>query len=48
MTAVPITENLDRLEAILQDAVVHEQATGKYAVNRRIFTDEDLYEIEMK
>lgn len=46
--AVPITENVGRLEGILRDALVDDPTTGKFRVNRRIFTDEDLYEIEMK
>lgn len=46
--SVPITENLGRIETMLEDAVVDDPTTGRFRVNRRIFTDEDLYELEMK
>ena len=47
-TAAPISESLDHVEDVLADAVVDDPKTGTYRVNRRIFTDEQLFEMEMK
>ncbi|MDI3313802.1 MAG: benzoate 1,2-dioxygenase large subunit [Mycobacterium sp.] len=44
----PIAENLDHLAALLTDAVIEDPHTGRYRVNRRIFTDDELFELEMK
>jgi benzoate/toluate 1,2-dioxygenase alpha subunit len=47
MTA-PITENLDHLATVLADAVIDDREAGMYRANRRIFTDEEIFELEMK
>ena len=47
MTA-PITENLNHLETVLADAVIDDPEAGVYRANRRIFTDEEIFELEMK
>ena len=47
MTA-PITENLDHLATVLADAVIDDPAAGLYRANRRIFTDAEIFELEMK
>ncbi|MBS4730293.1 Rieske 2Fe-2S domain-containing protein [Mycobacterium sp. SM1] len=43
-----MTENLDRLATLLADAVIEDPRAGRYRVNRRIFTDDELFELEMK
>ena len=47
MTA-PITDTLDHLETVLADAVIDDKDAGIYRVNRRIFTDPEIFELEMK
>ncbi len=47
MTA-PITENLNHLATVLADAVIDDREAGVYRTNRRIFTDEEIFELEMK
>ncbi|MEY8016937.1 benzoate 1,2-dioxygenase large subunit [Mycobacterium servetii] len=47
MTA-PITEHLDHLASVLADAVVDDPQAGIFRVNRRIFTDGEIFELEMK
>lgn len=47
MTA-PITEHLDHLASVLADAVVDDPQAGIFRVNRRIFTDSEIFELEMK
>lgn len=42
-----MTETLHRIGAKLADAVVEEPETGTYRANRRIFTDEELFELEI-
>lgn len=42
------TENLDHLFAVVADAVVEDRETGIFRVNRRIFTDGEIFELEMK
>ena len=46
--AAPIADNLDRIATLLEDAVIGDPQAGRYRVNRRIFTDPDLFELEMK
>ena len=46
--AAPIGESLDHLEDVLANAVVDDPEAGIYRVNRRIFTDEEIFELEMK
>ena len=47
MTA-SFVENADHLASVLADAVIDDRAAGIYRANRRIFTDEDIFELEMK
>src|SRR3954470_5976412 len=46
MTA-SITENTSRLATVLANAVVDDAEAGVYRANRRIFTDEEIFELEM-
>ena len=43
-----MTDTLDHAALVLADAVVDDRDTGVYRANRRIFTDEDIFELEMK
>ena len=43
-----MTETLDHAASVLADAVIDDEAAGVYRANRRIFTDEDIFELEMK
>lgn len=47
MTA-SITEHHDHLASVLDDAVIDDREAGIFRANRRIFTDEDVFELEMK
>ncbi len=47
MTA-SVTEHLHHVNSVLGDAVVDDREAGVYRANRRIFTDEDIFELEMK
>jgi benzoate/toluate 1,2-dioxygenase subunit alpha len=47
MTA-SFVENLDHLSTVLADAVIDDREAGVYRTNRRIFTDEEIFELEMK
>ncbi|GAC54953.1 benzoate 1,2-dioxygenase large subunit [Gordonia amicalis NBRC 100051 = JCM 11271] len=47
MTA-SVTEHLHHVNSVLGDAVVDDREAGIYRANRRIFTDEDIFELEMK
>ena len=47
MTA-SISTNLAHLETILADAVIDDRDAGIFRANRRIFTDEEIFELEMK
>ena len=47
MTA-SITEHLTHVREVLADAVVDDPEAGIYRANRRIFTDEEIFELEMK
>lgn len=42
------TRSLTHVASILDDAVVDDPDAGVFRVNRRIFTDEDIFELEMK
>lgn len=44
----PITENFDYRATVLADAVIEDPQAGRYQVNRRIFTDAQIFELEMK
>jgi len=46
MTA-PTAERLDHLATVLANAVIDDREAGIYRANRRIFTDEELFELEM-
>jgi benzoate/toluate 1,2-dioxygenase alpha subunit len=43
-----VTEILDNVQATLADAVIDDAAAGVFRANRRIFTDEEIFELEMK
>jgi benzoate/toluate 1,2-dioxygenase alpha subunit len=47
-----MTQSLDRvgpsIEKVLSDAVVDDREAGVIKANRRIFTDEEIFELEMK
>lgn len=43
-----MTRQLDRLEHTIRHAVEADAQTGRYRCDRRIFTDEALFELEMK
>jgi benzoate/toluate 1,2-dioxygenase subunit alpha len=47
-----MTQSLDRvgdsIEKVLSDAVVDDRESGVVKANRRIFTDEEIFELEMK
>ena len=47
MTA-SVSEHLNHVNSVLDDAVVDDRDAGVYRANRRIFTDEDIFELEMK
>src|SRR6478672_8774655 len=47
MTA-PITEHLTHVATVLANAVVDDAEAGIYRANRRIFTDEEIFELEIK
>ena len=43
-----MSDTLDRVSSVLADAVIDDAEAGVYRANRRIFTDEDIFELEMK
>ena len=43
-----MTDTLDHAASVLADAVVDDADAGVYRANRRIFTDEEIFELEMK
>lgn len=43
-----MTETLDHVRSKLDDALVEDPANGVFRANRSIFTDEELFELEMK
>jgi benzoate/toluate 1,2-dioxygenase subunit alpha len=43
-----MTEMLNHVSAVVADAVVEDREAGVYRANRRIFTDEETFELEMK
>ena len=43
-----MTETLDHVQSVLADAMVEDADRGTHRVNRRIFTDEETFELEMK
>ena len=47
MTA-SITEHLTHVATVLANAVVDDAEAGVYRANRRIFTDEEVFELEIK
>src|SRR6185295_3522024 len=44
----PTAERLDHLASVLADAVIDDREAGIYRANRRIFTDPEVFELEMK
>ncbi len=42
------TTDLSHVRDVLSDAVIDDRATGTYRANRRIFTDEETFELEMR
>ena len=48
MTETLYTAPSDGVRAKLADALVEDAETGRYQVRRSVFTDEDLFELEMK
>jgi len=47
MTA-SVSEHLNHVNAVLGNAVIDDPEAGVFRANRRIFTDEDIFELEMK
>ena len=43
-----MTDTLDHAASVLADAIIDDTDAGVYRANRRIFTDEDIFELEMK
>lgn len=43
-----MTETLDHVRSLLDDALIEDQDNGRYQMNRSVFTDEELFELEMK
>jgi benzoate/toluate 1,2-dioxygenase alpha subunit len=43
-----MAEDFSRARTILEDALVEDPANGVYRVRRNVFTDEELFELEMK
>lgn len=43
-----MTDTLDHVSATLADALVEDPESGRYQVRRNIFTDEEIFELEMK
>ena len=48
MTETLYTAPSDDVRAKLADALIEDAETGRYQVRRSVFTDEDLFELEMK
>ena len=43
-----MSDTLDRVSSVLADAVIDDAEAGVYRANRSIFTDDDIFELEMK
>src|SRR3954453_17120580 len=43
-----MTQSLDRVEQVVEDAGMHDREAGIIRADRRIFTDEEIFELEMK
>lgn len=43
-----MTQSLDRVEQVLDEAVIDDREAGIIRANRQIFTDEEIFELEMK
>jgi len=43
-----MTGTLDVARKVLADAIVDDKEAGVFRANRRIFTDEEIFELEMK
>src|SRR5690606_16091444 len=44
----PMTDTVDHVRTRLDGALVEDPSTGRYQVRRDVFTDEELFELEMK
>ena len=44
----PLPTHLGHVSSVLSDAVIDDRDAGVYRANRRIFTDEEIFELEMK
>lgn len=40
-----MTTSFDRVSEVLDDAVIDDREAGLYRANRRIFTDEEVFEL---
>ncbi|MCT1602592.1 hypothetical protein M3E18_08960 [Kocuria sp. p3-SID1433] len=43
-----MTENLSHLHDVIDDAVIDDHENGVIRAKREIFTDEEVFELEMK
>ncbi|MBM7459067.1 benzoate 1,2-dioxygenase large subunit [Rhodococcus coprophilus] len=43
-----MTESLDHVQAALTGALVEDPSTGRHQIRRDVFTDEEIFELEMK
>ncbi|MEV1133891.1 benzoate 1,2-dioxygenase large subunit [Rhodococcus coprophilus] len=43
-----MTESLDHVQATLTGALVEDPSTGRHQIRRDVFTDEEIFELEMK
>ncbi|MBE3000612.1 benzoate 1,2-dioxygenase large subunit [Nocardiopsis sp. HNM0947] len=43
-----MTETLGHVRSLLDDALIEDEANGRHQMHRSVFTDEELFELEMK
>ncbi|GAA3725143.1 benzoate/toluate 1,2-dioxygenase alpha subunit [Spinactinospora alkalitolerans] len=43
-----MTETLDSVRSLLSDALIEDEENGRYQIRRSVFTDEEIFELEMK
>lgn len=43
-----MTETLNEVSSLLDNALIDSPETGEFRANRNIFTDEEIFELEMK
>ena len=46
--SAPTSEKFDHVNSVLDDAVIDDRDAGVFRASRRIFTDEQIFELEMK